>query len=101
MAPFGVPPGLGSLSTAQRSEMERVSVSIPHQLLPSLEASLGMSCNALTWMDWWVGSLFEFEEALPEEKGKLFHRVVVSGGRTLNYVARQNSGTYANLLLLH
>ena len=81
--------------------MERVSVSIPHQLLPSLEASLGMSCNALTWMEWWVGALFEFEESLPEEKRKLFHRVVVSGGKTLNYVARHNLGNYTNLLLLH
>ena len=99
MAPFGVPPSLGSLSTAQRSELERVSITILHQLLSSLEASLGMSCNTMTWMDWWVGSLFEFEEALPEEKRELFHRVLVSGGRTLNYVARQNSGTYANLLL--
>ena len=65
-APFGVPSGLGSLSSAPRAEMERVSVSIPPQLLPSLEASLGASCNALTWMDWWVGSLFEFEKSLPE-----------------------------------
>ena len=32
---------------------------------------------------------------------ELFHRVVVSGGRTLNYVARHNVGSYTNLLLLH
>ena len=81
--------------------MEKAAVIVPSSLVPSLEASLGTTCNALTWMDWWVGSLFGFEEALPEEMRELFHRVVVSGGKTLNYVTRHNLGNYTNLLLLH
>ena len=77
--------------------MEKASVIVPPTLVPSFEAM----CNALTWMDWWVGSLFGFEEALPEEMRELFHRVVVSVGKTLNYVSRHSLGNYTNLLLLH
>ena len=81
--------------------MEKVAVTVPSNLLPSMEASLGTMCNALTWMDWWVGSLFGFEEALPVEMRELFHRLVVSGGKTLNYVTRHNLGNYTNLCLLY
>ena len=78
-----------------------MSVTIPSSLLPSMEASAGQSANALTWLDWWVGGLFEFEDSLPVGRRELFHRVVVSGGRTLDFAARHSVGTYTNLLLLH
>ena len=80
--------------------MQKLSVTIPSHLLVSFEHSVGMTCDAVGWMDWWLASVVSFEDYIPEDKRSFFRRVVRSGGLSLNFVARQCLGTYTNLLLL-
>ena len=47
-----IPQALTSLSSMPRSEMKKLSVSIPSHLLASFEHSVGMTCDAVGWLDW-------------------------------------------------
>ena len=100
-APFVPHSCLTSLTMMKKAEMLKVSVSIPQRLLSSFEISSASICEAMSWMEWWGGAMQGFCEKLPVEDRSIFSRLLLSGGKCVNYVAHHGFTTYANLLLLH
>ena len=100
-APFDVSCLVTSLTFMSRSEMNRISASIPHSLLSAMESSSSALCEVSSWLDSWVSSLHHFVDALPVEQRALFCRVCVSGSRGIVAVARAAMSLCSNLMLVH
>ena len=99
-APYTVPPGLSSLTLDKASELKKRPVVIPHNLVPSFKTALAGVGEVVSWLDWWLATLSQFREALPEETRSNFQRMMVSGARSLEFLGSQTTPVLANLVLL-
>ena len=73
---------------------------IPHSLVSSFEAALSGTGEAISWLDWWLSTMSKFGESLPEDSHSHFQRLIVSGAKTLEFMASQTTTVLTNLLLL-
>ena len=85
--PYVIPPGLGSLTVDKASESRKCSVVIPHSLVSSFEAALSGMGEAISWIDWWLSTMSKFGESLSKDAHSNFQRLIVSGAKTLEFVA--------------
>ena len=81
--PYEVLPGLVSLTLDKASESKKRPVVIPHTLVSSFETALSGMGEVISWLDWWLSTLFKFGEYLPKEACSNFQRLMVSGAKSL------------------
>ena len=67
--------------------------------LVSLTALSGVS-EVTSWLDWWLSTLAEFSESLPEEARVNFEQLTVLGAKALEFLGSQAVPALANLVLL-
>ena len=98
-APYTVPRGLVSLTLDKATEPKKRPVTIPHTLVSFFETALAGAGEAVSWLDWWLATLSELGDSLPEETRGDFQWLVVSGSKVLEFLGSQTSAL-SNLTLL-
>ena len=86
--PYTVPPGLTSITMEKASEVRQRSVSLSASQVSSLETMLSGMCEVASWMDWWLSTCGGFRDLLPLESRADFERLMMSGSRSLEFLAR-------------
>ena len=56
--------------------------------------------EVVIWLDWWLSTLSNFGESLPEEAHSNFQWLMVSGAKSLEFLGSQTTPVLANLVLL-
>ena len=56
-------------------------------------------CEVSSWLDWWLSTCGGFRELLPDEVRADFERLMLSGSRTLEFLASQGCTALGNLVL--
>ena len=97
--PYTVPPGLTSITMEKASEVRKRSVSLSASQVSSLETMLSGMCEVLSWLDWWLSTCGGFRDLLPLESRADFERLMMSGSRSLEFLASQGCTALGNLVL--
>ena len=97
--PYTVPPGLTSIPMEKASEVRKRSVSLSASQVSSLETMLSGMCEVASWMDWWLSTCGGFRDLLPLESRADFERLMMSGSRSLEFLASQGCTALGNLVL--
>ena len=97
--PYTVPPGLTSITMEKASEVRKRSVSLSASQVSSLETMLSGMCEVSSWMDWWLNPCGGFRDLLPLESRADFERLMMSGSRSLEFLASQGCTALGNLVL--
>ena len=97
--PYTVPPGLTSITMEKASEVRNRSVSLSASQVSSLETMLSGMCEVSSWMDWWLSTCGGFRDLLPLESRADFERLMMSGSRSLEFLASQGCTALGNLVL--
>ena len=97
--PYTVPPGLTSITMEKASEVRKRSVSLSASQVSSLETMLSGMCEVASWMDWWLSTCGGFRDLLPLESRADFERLMMSGSRSLEFLASQGCTALGNLVL--
>ena len=97
--PYTVPPGLTSITMEKASEVRKRSVSLSASQVSSLETMLSGMCEVSSWMDWWLSTCGGFRDLLPLESRADFERLMMSGSRSLEFLASQGCTALGNLVL--
>ena len=97
--PYTVPPGLTSITMVKASEVRKRSVSLSASQVSSLETMLSGMCEVSSWMDWWLSTCGGFRDLLPLESRADFERLMMSGSRSLEFLASQGCTALGNLVL--
>ena len=97
--PYTVPPGLTSITMEKASEVRKRSVSLSASQVSSLETMLSGMCEVASWMDWWLSTCGGFRDLLPLESCADFERLMMSGSRSLEFLASQGCTALGNLVL--
>ena len=97
--PYTVPPGLTSITMEKASEVQKRSVSLSASQVSSLETMLSGMCEVSSWMDWWLSTCGGFRDLLPLESRADFERLMMSGSRSLEFLASQGCTALGNLVL--
>ena len=97
--PYTVPPGLTSITMEKASEVRKRSVSPSASQVSSLETMLSGMCEVSSWMDWWLSTCGGFRDLLPLESRADFERLMMSGSRSLEFLASQGCTALGNLVL--
>ena len=98
--PYTVPPGLTSITMEKASEVRKRSVSLSASQVSSLETMLSGMCEVSSWLDWWLSTCGGFRDLLPLESRADFERLMMSGSRSLEFLASQGCMALGNLVLL-
>ena len=64
-----------------------------------METMLSGVCEVSSWLDWWLSTCGGFQDHLPIEVRADFERLMISGSRTLEFLASQGCTTLGNLVL--
>ena len=96
--PYTVPPGLTSITMEKASEVRKRSVSLSASQVSSLETMLSGMCEVSSWLDWWLSTCGGFRD-LPLESRADFGRLMMSGSRSLEFLASQGCTALGNLVL--
>ena len=99
-APYAVPPGLASLTLNKATQPKKRPITIPHSLVSFFETDLAGAGEAISWLDWWLATMSELGDSLPEETRGDFQRLVVSGSKVLEFFGSQTVLALSNLTLL-
>ena len=97
--PYTVPPGLTSITMEKASEVRKRSVSLSASQVSSLETMLSGMCEVSSWLDWWQSTCGGFRDLLPLESRADFERLMMSGSRSLEFLASQGCTALGNLVL--
>ena len=97
--PYSVPSGVTSITQEKASEAKKRSVSLPASQVSSMETMLSGICEVASWLDWWLSTCGGFRENLPVEVCADFERLILSGSRALEFLARQGCTALGNLVL--
>ena len=97
--PYTVPPGLTSITMEKASEVRKRSVSLSASQVSSLETILSGMCEVSSWLDWWLSTCGGFRDLLPLESRADFERLMMSGSRSLEFLASQGCTALGNLVL--
>ena len=97
--PYTVPPGLTSITMEKASEVRKRSVSLSASQVSSLETKLSGMCEVSSLMDWWLSTCGGFRDLLPLESRADFERLMMSGSRSLEFLASQGCTALGNLVL--
>ena len=97
--PYTVPPGLTSITMEKASEVRKRSVSLSASQVSSLETMLSGMCEVSSWMDWWLSTCGGFRDLLSLESRADFERLMMSGSRSLEFLASQGCTALGNLVL--
>ena len=97
--PYSVPPGVTSITLEKASEARKRSVSLSASQVSSMETMLSGVCKVASWLDWWLSTCGGFREHLPAEVHADFERLILSGSRALEFLARQGCTALGNLVL--
>ena len=97
--PYTVPPGLTSITMEKASEVRKRSVSLSASQVSSLETMLSGMCEVSSWLDWWLSTCGGFRDLLPLESRADFERLMMSGSRSLEFLASQGCTALDNLVL--
>ena len=97
--PYTVPPGLTSITMEKASEVRKRSVSLSASQVSSLETMLSGMCEVSSWLDWWLSTCGGFRDLLPLESRADFERLMLSGSRSLEFLASQGCTALGNLVL--
>ena len=97
--PYTVLPGLTSITMEKASEVRKRSVSLSASQVSSLETMLSGMCEVSSWMDWWLSTCGGFRDLLPLESRADFERLMMSGSRSLEFLASQGCTALGNLVL--
>ena len=97
--PYTVPPGLTSITMEKTSEVRKRSVSLSASQVSSLETMLSGMCEVSSWLDWWLSTCGGFRDLLPLESRADFGRLMMSGSRSLEFLASQGCTALGNLVL--
>ena len=97
--PYTVPPGLTSITMEKASEVRKRSVSLSASQVSSLETLLSGMCEVSSWLDWWLSTCGGFRDLLPLESRADFERLMMSGSRSLEFLASQGCTALGNLVL--
>ena len=97
--PYTVPPGLTSITMEKASEVRKRSVSLSASQVSSLETMLSGMCEVSSWLDWWLSTCSGFRDLLPLESRADFERLMMSGSRSLEFLASQGCTALGNLVL--
>ena len=97
--PYTVPPGLTSITMEKASEVRKRSVSLSASQVSSLETMLSGMCEVSSWLDWWLSTCGGFRDLLPLESRADFERLMMSGSRSLEFLASQGCTALGNLVL--
>ena len=97
--PYTVPPGLTSITMEKASEVRKRSVSLSASQVSSLETMLSGMCEVSSWLDWWLSTCGGFRDLLPLESRADFERLMMSGSRSLEFLASQDCTALGNLIL--
>ena len=81
------------------SEVRKRSVSLSASQVSSLETMLSGMCEVASWMDWWLSTCGGFRDLLPLESRADFERLMMSGSRSLEFLASQGCTALGNLVL--
>ena len=96
---YTVPPGLTSITMEKASEVRKRSVSLSASQVSSLETMLFGMCEVSSWLDWWLSTCGGFRDLLPLESRADFERLMMSGSRSLEFLASQGCTALGNLVL--
>ena len=96
---YSVPPGVTSITLEKASEVKKWSVSLSASQVSSMETMLSGVCKVASWLDWWLSTCRGFRENLPIEVRADFERLIISGLRALEFLARQGTTALGNLVL--
>ena len=88
-----------SITLEKASEVKKRSVSLSAFQVSSLETLLFRVCKVVSWLDWWLSTCGGFWENLPFEVRADFERLILSGSRTLEFLASQGITALSNLVL--
>ena len=97
--PYTAPPGLTSITMEKASEVRKRSVSLSASQVSSLETMLSGMCEVSSWLDWWLSTCGGFRDLLPLESRADFERLMMSGSRSLEFLASQGCTALGNLVL--
>ena len=97
--PYTVPPGVTSITLEKVSEAKKRSVSLSASQVSSMETILSGVCEVSSWLDWWLSTCGGFRDHLPIEVHVDFERLMISGSRSLEFLASQGCTTLCNLVL--
>ena len=97
--PYTGPPGLTSITMEKASEVRKRSVSLSASQVSSLETMLSGMCEVSSWLDWWLSTCGGFRDLLPLESRADFERLMMSGSRSLEFLASQGCTALGNLVL--
>ena len=97
--PYTVPPGLTSITMEKASEVRKRSVSLSASQVSYLETMLSGMCEVSSWLDWWLSTCGGFRDLLPLESRADFERLMMSGSRSLEFLASQGCTALGNLVL--
>ena len=97
--PYTVPPGLTSITMEKASEVRKRSVSLSASQVSSLETMFSGMCEVSSWLDWWLSTCGGFRDLLPLESRADFERLMMSGSRSLEFLASQGCTALGNLVL--
>ena len=97
--PYTVPPGLTSITMEKASEVRKRSVSLSASQVSSLDTMLSGMCEVSSWLDWWLSTCGGFRDLLPLESRADFERLMMSGSRSLEFLASQGCTALGNLVL--
>ena len=79
--------------------MKKRSVSLSASQVSSMETMLFGVYEVASWLDWWISTCGGFRENLPIEVCADFERLILSGSRTLEFLASQGTTALRNLVL--
>ena len=71
---------------------------LPHKSLPWRLCFL-VCVRSRPWLDWWLSSCGGFRDLLPLESRADFERLMMSGSRSLEFLASQGCTALGNLVL--
>ena len=65
-----------------------------------MDTMLSGACEVASWLGWWLSTCGGFRENLPVEVCADFERLILSGSRSLEFLASQGCTALGNLVLL-
>ena len=87
-----------SITMEKASEVRKRSVSLSASQVSSMETMLSGMCEVASWLDWWLSTCGGYRDLLPIEARADFERLMMSGSRTLEFLASQGCTTLGNLV---
>ena len=97
--PYSVPPGVAPLVNSTAAEVRKRHTTMSPSLTSTMEALLASVCETASWMDQVIPAVGEFASQVHADNRSSFERMLLSLGRSVEFLAGQATAALGNLVL--